>query len=364
MRLLHYNPSVVTGATHGTHPGISTFANYFKIYNESVVPIDRTHTISIPIHTLSLFPVPELRPFTTSYEEICNERAQTLLARAAQKEIGISVFWSGGIDSTLALISLLKVATPSALSTITVLMSEDSITENPRFYEEHIHGKMRTDSSNMFPYLLGTNTLIVNGEHNDQVFGSDAIGKLIQRFGPACAHARYSRDIFFNFFNASIENDSTTHHFLDLFEKLARAAPVPIERNYDFLWWINFALKWQNVFMRTLTYTAPRNRHLITSNYVRDFYAPFYNTEEFQLWSMLNPDKKMKDSWATYKWAAKEVIYDYTKDTEYHDTKVKRGSLYNIIVQQNAGNFVDSDMHFHDTLDAKEYYNPENDFVL
>lgn len=360
MRLLYYNPLVATQKAHWNLPGMRLFSNYFRIYNAAVVPIDRSGIITVPISTTSLFPLPTVRPFTHSYEEVCNIRAQELLQRADAKAVPIYIFWSGGIDSTLVTISLLKNATEDQKKNITLLLSEDSIAEYPNFYRDHIHRKIKTESSNMFPYLMGGNYLIVNGEHNDQIFGSDAIAKFMMRFGDAEIHKKYSRDTYFTFFNETLDDAVATNQFLDLFERLIQNAPVPILRNYDFLWWINFSLKWQNVFMRTLSYTAPRNRKFITMEYIRTLYAPFYNTEEFQLWSMLNPDKKIKDTWKTYKWAAKQVIYDYTNDANYRDNKIKKGSLAKIVMQQGVCNFIDDTMQFHDALDVNEYYDPAN----
>ena len=112
-----------------------------------------------------------------------------------------------------------------------------------------------------------------------------------------------------------------------------------------------------------LSYTAKRNTPRMTGDYLRDTYAPFYNTEEFQLWSMNNPDKKMREEWRTYKWPAKEVIYEYAKDADYRDNKTKRGSLYHLILQQIPSNFIDDQLRFYDTMDPTLYHNPQNDFI-
>ena len=91
-------------------------------------------------------------------------RAKELLARAERLDVSLYSFWSGGIDSTCVLVSLLKNASASQKERIVVLMSEESISENPNFYRDHVHGKLRRDSSTMFPYLLGTKHLFVSGE--------------------------------------------------------------------------------------------------------------------------------------------------------------------------------------------------------
>src|SRR5262245_33820940 len=81
--------------------------SYFKIY-EGASPVDRTGTLTFPTRMKSIFPLPKMREFHTSYQELCEQRAVDLLRLAANLDVGIYVFWSGGVDSTCALISLLK----------------------------------------------------------------------------------------------------------------------------------------------------------------------------------------------------------------------------------------------------------------
>ena len=362
-RLLYYNPNVVAKQNDPALPGVAMFTNFFRIYNPAVVFVDRTETIKIPVHVKSLFPIPEFRKSTKSFEDICNERAIELLARADAMGVTLYTFFSGGIDSTLVLISLLKNATEAQKKNIVVLLSEDSIIENPNFYREHIYGKLRVESSGMFAHLLGGKHLLVSGELNDQLFGSDMVGKFILRFDPSVIHQPYSRDKFATFFQEKLNDEKATTFYLDLFERLKAAAPVPIETNHDHLWWINFSLKWQAVFMRMLSYASARSVAGITPEYFNTLYVPFYGTDDFQLWSLNNLDKRIKGSWNTYKWVCKDIIYDFTKDADYRDNKIKRGSLYHLIVQQPMHNFIDEQAKFYSGLKPEEYYNSTNDFI-
>jgi len=363
LRLIHYAPDIVTAQDNFDLPGIERFSNYFKIYGHGVVPNDRTGTIRFPVRTTSLFPMPAFRPIAKTFEEICDERARELLARAEKMRVSLYTFWSGGIDSTLVLVSLLKRATPEQKKHIVVLMSEESITENPNFYRDHIRGKLRVESSAGFPLLLGGTHLIVNGEHNDQIFGSDIVAKFIGMFGARAMHQPYSRDTVRAFYNSFLKDDAAANFYVDMFERVKAASPVPIDSNYLFFWWINFALKWQTVSLRTLTFASLRAAKNITLEYAMNTYAPFYRTEDFQLWSMSNLDKKIKDEWRTYKWVCKDIIYDYTKDAEYRDNKIKRGSLHFLITQQKVWPFIDEQFNFFETMDRTQYYESKNDFI-
>jgi hypothetical protein len=362
-KLIYYNPQIVTGPANHDLPGMKNFSSFFKIFNPNVVCIDRTGTIRLPVSTHSLFPMPAFRKMSETLETICNKRATELLERAERLDMRLNVFWSGGIDSTLMLVSLLKNANADQRKRIVILMSEESIKEYPLFYEKHIRAQIQTDSSAMFPYLLGTQQLFVGAEHNDQLFGSDKVAALIAKFGNGIIHKPYDRDVFFSLFDATLNDAARTNLYLDLFERLKGASPVDIHSNYLFLWWINFSMKWQSVFMRMLAYTAERNASKLNLEYLKTNYSHFYNTDEFQLWSMNNLDKRIKDEWRTYKWPCKDIIYDYTKDAVYRDTKVKVGSLYFLLTERESFNFMDDEARLYKELDREAYYESSNDFA-
>jgi hypothetical protein len=345
-------------------PGIKEFLAFFRVYGQGVAPVDRTGVLKFPVRARSLFPLPQLQLglFTKTYEQLCNERAQELLARAEKLDTLLYVFWSGGIDSTCMLVSFLKNATLSQLARITVLMSDASIAEYPAFYRDHIRWKLQREAASMFPYLIGTHRLIINGEHNDQLFGSDIIASAINRFGFEVVNEPYNRELFTVFFANQVGED-TARLLVRLFERLRDRAPITLKTNYDVFWWINFSVKWQTVYMRMLSYTAERNSKLISAKYLGTYYQPFYNTEGFELWSMTNPRQRVKEGWRSYKWPAKEVIYEFTKDADYRDNKLKRGSLQYLVQQHVPFNFIDEDFVFHRSATPEEFYVEDNDFA-
>jgi hypothetical protein len=363
LELLYYDGARL--AAYQELPGMKRFLEYFRAYRDPTIsPVDRSGVLIFPVRMRSLFPLPRMRVFTDSFEDVCNQRAQELLVRAEKLDTSLYVFWSGGIDSTCVLISLLKMATTVQKERIVVLMSEDSIFEYSGFYRDHIRGKLRRESAMLFSYILGTKNLIVNGECNDQLFGSDIISLVINRFGADVIHEPYSRDLFRTFFTEKMADDwETAWRYVWLFERLCDSAPITLSSNYDHFWWINFAMKWQTVFMRVLSFVAERNAKLITKPYVEKYYAPFFNSESFQLWSMNNPRARVKDGWRSYKWPAKEVIYNFTKDADYRDTKLKRGSLHFLRAGHAPAQFIDDRFKFYKELAPERFYEPANVFV-
>lgn len=361
--LVYYNPLTINVPAQYEHPGMRRFCAFFSLFNPGVAFADRTGTVRSPIRSHIFSPIPAMRPFSKTYKELCSERAREIVKRADDLAVPLYMMWSGGIDSTLALISLLEHSTEAQKKNITILMSEESIQEYPLFYREHIHGKLRIESSVRFPELLGGNHLLVGGEHNDQLFGSDMVGFMVSRFGDQIINEPFNRDRFQAFFSDRLGNADDATFYLDLFERVRAAAPVEIVTNFQYLWWLNFSLKWQSVYTRMLVRVRPRNSAKITPEYLRTRYVQFYSTDEFQLWSMNNLDKRIKDTWKSYKFTAKDAIYEYTKDADYRDNKTKRGSLFNLLVQQDVFNFMDDSCHFFQELDPKEYILIENDFA-
>lgn len=361
--LLYYKPRALVDRAQERLAGTVPFSHYTRIYSAGAVPVDRTGTIKTPVRVSVPFPIPTFKPFTKTLEDVCNDRAMELLTRAEKLNANIYVSWSGGIDSTLALVSLLKNATTEQKKLIIVLLSDLSIGENPQFYTDFIRGKLKTDTSSALPMVLGTSNMIINGEHNDQIFGSDIMAPMILKHGNHIIHEKYNRDILFDQYNSAFNDPVLSNFYLDLFERLPAVAPVPIYSLYDFTWWINFTCKWATVYTRVFTFTAPVNKNRITKDYAFTYFEPFYNTEEFQLWSMNNMDKKIKDSWVTYKWPCKDIIYDYTKDAVYRDTKLKVGSLASFLRNHKSFEAIDDDFRLYEELDLEKYHIPENDFT-
>jgi hypothetical protein len=358
-----YNTNVVTDPAHDHLPGIARFREFFKIYPRNSVFFDRSGAIRTPVRMRSLFPIPQLRPLHATFEELCNARAVEMLRRAEELDVQLYVFWSGGIDSTLVLVSLFKNATTAEKKRIVVLLTEESIAENPSFYANHLRGKIQCDSATLFPYLLGTEHMVTGGEHNDQLFGTDMCAVLMTRYGPDIIHRTFNRDIMLDFYTNATGSNESARFCLSIVERIAAQAPVTLQTHYEYLWWINFAVKWQNVFMRKLMYTSPRNAERLREDYVFKRYDQFFNTEDFQLWSMNNMDKKIKDTWHTYKWVCKDIIFEYTGDREYWLNKDKRGSLSFLVQRQRSYNFLDDAYVLHHSLDPQEWYEPNNDFT-
>lgn len=362
--LLYFDYTTIPLEENMALPGMHKFSYFYRIYSNGVMFLDRTGTIVSPIRTKSVFPMPKMQTTSKHFEETCHERAREILTKADMLGTPLYAFWSGGIDSTCMLVSLLKSATPEQKKNIVVVMSDNSIHENPNFFENHIRGKLRTEPGYMAPYLLlGTRNLVVNGEHNDQLFGSDMVAKLIDRYGGRIVHQPYNRSALFGLFDTMTKDPDMTNFYLDIFERLKGAAPMTLTTNHDILWWINFCLKWQLVHLFVWIFASDRNVVNMNRDMLSTYYMPFYATDDFQLWSMNNLDKRIKDTWKSYKWVCKDIIYDYTKDAEYRDHKTKFGSRYFLLLNQIPFKKISSSFNFSRNPMLREYHEQKNDFL-
>jgi hypothetical protein len=302
----------------------------------------------------SIFPLPPLKPLRKSYKELCAEHAADIARTAQDHNAAIYVLWSGGVDSTCALVSILENCEHNR---IVVLLTDNSIGEYPAFYRRHIHGKLNCKHASAFVQELAGPNLVVSGELNDQLFGSDIIADAISIFGFDAVLGRLQRELITSLYQVKLNGDrNTALFFSSLFGRLAETAPVTLKTNFDLLWWINFTLKWQTVYMRSLAFSTKP----LSPAQIKTSYHPFFCTTEFQLWSMNNLDQKIKNHWKTYKWPAKEIIYEFTKDADYRDHKIKYRSLTHLFANVPHHNFIDENFAFQEKMD---WYRSQSDFT-
>lgn len=345
-------------------PGGREFEVMFKLFSHNITFLDRTNTVQVPLKT-SLLPHMRLPDpvFTgTSFEEICDKRAREVLDHAAATNREIAVMYSGGVDSTLILCAFLKVARPEELKRIIVLLSDKSIHENPNFYNNFVSKTFRCDSSFKFPAYVGNDKILfLTGENADQLFGSQVIAGLSAFAGwdMLFKPLKETEDTLRGFFWSSVL-DKYKDDAVAAFEVLKRIcdnAPIPIDNAYKFFWWINFAMKWQSVYVRLMPYSWNKSTIKLEENY-----TTFFSPAEFQLWAMENADQLAGDDPSQSKIVAKRYILDVNGDKTYL-RKPKIGSLSAIVQRKQVDFYIDDKIKYHSQFPGSDLINPNNDFV-
>ncbi|WP_338759695.1 hypothetical protein WAF17_12150 [Bernardetia sp. ABR2-2B] len=294
--------------------------------------IDRTQTLDIGhLKFKVLDPLYDFQKTELSFKQISLLRAKQLLTFAQETDKRICLLWSGGIDSTVALVALIQVAQEKGnLDNLEVLLSAESINEFPNFFEQVIQSKINYTlyQPPLYPLLEDKTKIFITGEHGDQLFGSDK--------------AKYyvlSEDAFKPYPNIlpfmigrKLGTEKHTQKMLDFLVPQIKKSPFPIDTLYDYLWWMNFSQKWQHVSLRLIS----KSEGLILGQDM----IHFFSSSEFQSWSISNHPLKIDRAWNTYKKVAKAFIHDFFEDEEYFLYKEKEPSLKDAIVEEKRNLFV------------------------
>jgi hypothetical protein len=310
-------------------PGVDLLNDHRKIIrsNNSMF-FDRSGIVNIPIKIKNMFPIPNLsQNFNDTYEEICNRTVIKIVNRANAENKKIRIMWSGGIDSTVILVSFLKLGYKDLIE---VAISTESISENYNFYKNHLLNKVKIIPSVDLKSLANNDCLLIGGEYNDQLFGSNLLSFFVKYYSVEDLHEKFDVEKLKTIFLAN--HKVNADQWIEKYMLISKFAPIEIKSNLDFHWWINFTCKWQGIYYRLACY-FPQNFDL------KNYYH-FFQGEDFQQWALNNQHEKFY-KWSDYKKTCKDLIWKFDKDDLYRDKKIKLESL-NFIAQKNSfSNYID-----------------------
>jgi hypothetical protein len=346
-------------------PGFNLFQYMFQVFSADVSIMDRTNSIKTPISSkiIDCCQLPEYDPaFSLDFAEVCQNRARWLLDHSKNTNRKIVVMYSGGVDSSLVLSSFIMAGTSEELkNNIIVLLTNTSINENPTFYRNQILRKFTLESGFAFQQFSGNpKYIIVSGEGSDQLFGSVAVHRHVLQRGIGIISATPTTDLMIELIDQQVKDQNKSGRIVEIFNRVVNSAPININTVIKYYWWLNFTLKWQNVYMRGVGYSAIKFRSTVK---IEDNYFTFFHSPDFQKWVMCNSDQLIGETWASYKWKAKEVIYSVNPDANYRDNKVKFGSLGRIVQGKQLPKCIDSNGVFYDDAYPTDCWNIQNDFI-
>jgi len=340
------------------------FNTLFDMINYNISFIDRTAGIKVPVRTATppQLLMPDFDPsFSMTYEECCQARVRDILARQKQIDVPIRLLYSGGIDSSLILVSFIKeLGAEQAANRIQLVMSQESIEENPWMYEKLIRrGNFDMISGERHGGDWGRDRILVGGEFNDQVLGSDVYRDLTRWRGDGILSKAWSEGLMTEYYLSKGLSRSDSEMWTAIFSDHLRRAPCTIETVADWWWWINFSCKWSSVYFRILMYARPGSE--ISKGYLDGYYYQFYGDDRFQKWSMVDRTYKHQGTWLTYKWLAKRLVSDFLGDDQYMQ-KMKRGSLWRLLGYKKSAEIIDENYQYDWDCTAADWYEPNNSF--
>lgn len=362
--LYFYNPNALhrLGPTQDLED-ITNFKTLYSFINPNVSVVDRTGNIKMPLRTATpdYLKIPSYDPnFSLTYEECCLLQARDILAKQQQLDVPIRLLYSGGIDSSTVLTSFINVlGVKEAEKRIQIYMSVESIEENPWMWDKILRrSNFKLLDSEKFAGDTGKDRILVGGEFNDQVWGADPIKSMIMFKGESIINQPWQESVMAEYYLRQGLTEKQATMWTRIFSEHARNAPCPVETYADWFWWINFSCKYASVYYRKLSFF--RDHSNINDFYLQNYYYQFFNNDNFQRWSMCNSEIKFRGGWKNYKWQAREFVANLCGN-EYNK-KIKRGSLWRLIIFKPGAKAIDSDYNFIKDFDPGQWYNRDNSF--
>ncbi len=307
--------------------------------------------------------------FKLSFSEVSDLKALDFKQRINSKNERFAMMYSGGIDSTIMVVALLKNLTTEELKNISICTSIPALVENPNFWRKYIYGKFEIIDSmtNKYHDLILRGYTPVTADDGDCIFGTvfgiglyhnwlpvanragfseerkAQIAQRITRFNDPEVHYSEFKDLLSAYFAVPpnqkfplVGQANTDPNFgRRLYDKFARnceTADVPINSLHDFFWWLIFNVKMLNCGVRGALYY----NDLVEPNTAIHAVENWYMFPGYQQWSMNNNNngQKILGSAATYKKAGRDYIYDFDRNPWYKTFKLKLESMALNVVRQ------------------------------
>lgn len=278
--------------------------------------------------------MPDFDPlFALSFADVCDSKALEVKQRIVSGE-RFALMYSGGIDSTVILASLLKHLSAEELHSVAIVCNQSSIDEYPLMWERYIQDKLRVLDANTVHYddLIYQGYAPITGDNGDCLFGTFAAIDFYNKYFDGTApddHYSVHKDKLIDFFGST---PSALPNFGELLylkmERCAQTAQVPIHSVHDLFWWLIFDPKYVNCAMRGAIFF----QHSLGIDQVMQRMENWFNDVRYQQWSMANNNngQKIAGNGQSYKLAARQYIFDFTGDREYFLHKKKIASLNNV----------------------------------
>ena len=289
--------------------------------NRKDFPLDRSNIISCPLHIKNVYPIPDVNEnFSKSLTDVCNNEAKNII----NEDKPINIFWSGGVDSTTAVISFLNEC--KDLSQLHITLTRQSINEYPMFYNKYIKQLNHSIVKNyIYKHFSLHDCNLVTGHPAGLLFGLwTRLNALLEQLNIDGDPLTVPWQEIFNTDFPVLGTKKNDEFFVDRIPEFFKNAPFPIETIGDMQWWLCFTTKWQGEVLGPLRFEKELSEKTFTN------YKPFYVTMDFQRWGLNNYCKNIRKSPMNtlYRHELKEVIYNFTKDEDYYWNKKKINSGY------------------------------------
>ena len=275
----------------------------------------------------SEYPMPEQPANPVTFDDAADTFGADIIAQIDQGK-HVYLMWSGGIDSTVIAVSILKHINFKHYGNLHIVLSDLSRAEHPMFYHTFLKEFDQIELHLFDPATLDLgNSIIIDGEGGDQTFGSSAANKIFSIHPDKIMLPwRSNRDFLRQYWY----KDSVPEFYdflMHIMETTINVGSARVETLYDFFWWLNFNFKFDSVMYRhtlRLSETIPDNQFEYFANTT---IQRLYASKKMQQWSMTcSAEDKIRSGRKTIKWAARRYIYNFDGNEYYFREKRKEFS--------------------------------------
>jgi len=337
MNLVYYHPI----ALQNKHP-------FHKCINPLISVLDRTSNRWPAFTYENMFPMIE-DPVEKNFIDLSYLRIKDICSTNGN----ITVLWSGGIDSSFILALLIETGLADKLKAekrFTIGLNIDSIKENPNMYnkfikQDYIDCVIQADKILTSPKEYGT---IITGEMADNLVGSLTMKSCVDYYNDfSVVHENWKKRGI-SWFVRKLKTEEK-NCVVELIDDIVSRCPIEISTSHDLFWYLNFNLKWQAVNFRLVSHCE--NQEI--GNFLIKQVVHFFNTDDFQHWSLTTGHYFNGSRWGDYKLCMKDLIYKVTNDAEYLKHKTKHPSLPSLLRYKDTFDFIYKDGE--DYIFSKEF---------
>jgi hypothetical protein len=267
--------------------------------------------------------------FTKTFSEVTDEQCRRWLRE--KTDLPWLVFWSGGIDSTVIVATILKNTSPADRENIYIACNRASIYESPRFFYDHVQPNFKLlPTPDIAEQQLHKLYHVIDGEFGDHLYCGGHGWELFQSI-PDCMvlDIRRNPDIMLNHFASKTNKNFAVWYYECLLDNI-NSTGIPIETYHDFCWWIFFNYHYTSIYIK-----------LGLNTFANNYNQKWYSTDSYQQWSMNNNQfgTKYTLSLSDSKLASKQYIYDFDHDEYSRAFKTKGKSVQIFDLLHNATEF-------------------------
>jgi hypothetical protein len=275
------------------------------------------------ITSLNISPPQYKNNFSRTFAEVTDEQCCRWLQEKNDKPW--LIFWSGGIDSTVIMVSILKNTTQAQRKNIHVACNRASIYEHPRFFYDHVLPNFKLVPSHVTTCSIFDSYHVISGEFADQLYGHGGMGWELMQSNPEYLNRdlRQSPDALLDMLSKKVDRDFAVWYYERMLVNID-SVDIPVKTYHDFFWWIFFNYSYTSMYLKLIMKWG------FDKCSVADYqYPDWYATNDYQQWSMNNNEMGIKYNLglANNKLASKLYIYDFDHDQYSRLFKTKQTSI-------------------------------------